>query len=78
MSKRLNIALPESTISRIESVKEMTDAASYTDVIRSALLTYEALVEFVSDGNKFYVKKPDSDQYEPVRFVFDVKSKAAA
>jgi hypothetical protein len=71
-SERLNIVLPKRTVLRIEKLKEQTFAASRTEVIRNALLTYEALVEKVAQGNQFYICKPGDDKYTPVNFVFDV------
>jgi hypothetical protein len=73
--KRLNIVLPMRTVSRIESLKEKTLAASTTEVIRTAILTYEALVEHLADGNKFYVSKSGENKFHPVNFVFDVMPK---
>jgi len=77
-SERLNIVLPKRTVLRIEKLKEQTLAASRTEVIRSALLAYGALVENVAQGNQFYVCKPGDDRYTPVNFVFDVAPAAAA
>lgn len=74
-SKRLNIILPDRTVSRIESIKQTTMASSATDVIRNALLTYEALVEFASEGKKFFMKKDGDPSYIPINFVFDVRLK---
>lgn len=71
--KRLNIVLPEQTIDRINNIKHITAASSVTDVVRTAILTYEALVEFLSEGNKFYLKKEADDNFVPVQFLFDVK-----
>ena len=70
--KRLNLVLPERTIDRIERVRLMTGASSATDTIKSALLTYEALVEFLADGSQFYLKRRDDENYSPVKFMFDV------
>jgi hypothetical protein len=70
--KRLNIVLPMRTVSRIENLKEKTLAASTTEVIRTAILTYEALVEQLADGNRFYVSKSGENKFHPVNFVFDV------
>jgi hypothetical protein len=51
-------------------------ASSATDVIRNALLTYEALVELASEGKKFFVKRDGDPNYVPVNFVFDVRLKS--
>lgn len=71
--KRLNIVLPEQTIDRINNIKNITAASSVTDVVRTAILTYEALVEFLSEGNKFYLKKEADGNFIPVQFLFDVR-----
>jgi hypothetical protein len=71
--KRLNIVLPERTMDRINNVKELTLAPSVTDVIRTAILTYEALAEYAADGNSFFMKKDGDDRLIPVKFLFDVK-----
>jgi len=70
--KRLNLSLPERTIARLEAVKLATAAKSITDVIINAMLTMEALVEFIQGGYKFYVKKDGEDHYQRVNFLFDV------
>ena len=71
--KRLSIILSEQSIKRIDHLKAMTATSSTTDVIKTAVLTYEALAEFLQDGNSFYLKKTDSDQFTPVAFLFDIK-----
>jgi hypothetical protein len=70
---RLNIVLPEQTMERIGKIKDLTSASSVTDVIRTAILTYEALAEFMAEGNKFYLKKEADGSFVPVEFLFDVK-----
>jgi hypothetical protein len=72
-SHRLNIVLPEQTMERISKIKDLTSASSVTDVIRTAILTYEALAEFLAEGNKFYLQREDDGQLIPVQFLFDVK-----
>lgn len=72
--KRLNIVLPERTIERINDVKAATFASSATDVIKNAILSYEALVEYSEKGYKFYLKKDDDNNFSPLHFLFDVKS----
>lgn len=71
-AKRLNLALPERTIERIERIRDLTTASSATDVIKTALLTYEALVEFASEGHKFFVKKSGEQNFTAIKFLFDV------
>jgi hypothetical protein len=73
--KRLNIVLPDRTVARIENIKRTTMASSATDVIKTALLTYEALVEFASEGKKFFIKGDGEHNFIPVNFMFDVQLK---
>jgi hypothetical protein len=76
-SQRVNLVLPMITINRIDRLKDMTSATTTTEVIRSAILSYEALVEHISDGYKFYICKPGEERYHPVNFIFDVLPKEA-
>lgn len=73
--KRLNIILPEQTMARIIKLRQLTAASSVTDVIRTSILTYEALVEYLIDGNTFYLKNDRTDAFTPVNFLFDIKRK---
>jgi hypothetical protein len=73
--KRLNLAFPERTIDRMDKMKALTTASSYTDVIKTALLTYQFLVESASKGDQFFVKHSEQDNYIPVIFAFDVEPK---
>ena len=77
-SKRLNIVLPDRTVARIENIKRATMASSATDVIKNALLTYEALVEYATDGKKFFIKRDGEPNFIPVNFMFDVQLKSAS
>jgi hypothetical protein len=75
--KRLNLVLPERTMERIDKIKQLTSASSYTDVIKAALLSYEALVEFAAENKKFFVKEKGDDRFHPVTFIFDIDRKKA-
>ena len=75
-AKRLNIVLPDQTMDRINTLKDLTQASSVTDVIKAALLTYEALVEFKLNGNDFYLKQENDNNFLPVKFIFDVKRRS--
>lgn len=76
--KRLNIVLPERTVERLNYVKNLTCASSATDVIKSALITYEAVAEHIADGGTFYIKKEGDDRYTPVAFIFEVQHRKTA
>jgi hypothetical protein len=46
---------------RLQRLKERTEAASYAEVIRSALRLFEALVEEHEKGSEFALKRPDGE-----------------
>jgi Arc/MetJ-type ribon-helix-helix transcriptional regulator len=43
--KRRNLTLPDSSIARIASIRERTEAASDSEVVRRALRLYESLLK---------------------------------
>lgn len=50
--KRLNLAMPDRVLQRLDWLQARTDAASHTEVIRQALFVYEQLVERIADGSR--------------------------
>ena len=42
-------------MNRLRALKERTEAASYADVVRSAFLVYERLIDIVDDGQTLKV-----------------------
>ena len=52
---RLNLVLPDKSASRLEKLKELTEASSYTEVIRNAIRLYEAIVMEYEKGNKVQI-----------------------
>jgi hypothetical protein len=61
-SKRLHLALPEGMQDRINTLKEVTQAESQTEVVRNALLVYSALVNEHLRGNDVLVRSPDGKE----------------
>lgn len=74
MNKRVNIALPERSLRRLEELKMRTDASSITEVIKHALMTYESLAEHLSEGVTFTASKPNGETFA-VEFMIDVQKK---
>ena len=74
MTKRINIVLPERSVQRLDTLKDMTEASSVTDVIRQALMTYESLADLISQGITFTGQKPDGETFS-VEFMIDVARK---
>jgi hypothetical protein len=54
--KRLNLAIPERALDRLDWLQKKTDAASHTEVIRQALFVYEQLVSRLSEGSTLMEK----------------------
>lgn len=54
-ASRLNLLLPTKSIERLDRLKEKTEAASYTEVIRNAIRLYEGIVLEYEKGNKVQI-----------------------
>ena len=67
--RRLHLVLPERSARRLDTLMEKTEAASYTDVLKSALRLYEAIVEETEEGNEICVRGPNG-QIRSYRFFF--------
>lgn len=62
---RLNLEVPERVRTRLERVREMSEADSLTEVIRRALMVYDALLTTVhEEGGKVLIRMPDGDERE--------------
>jgi len=75
MTKRVNLALPERTATRLEELKKLTDASSITEVVKHAILTYESIAKHLSNGVTFTATKLDGEALE-VEFMIDVPKKS--
>jgi hypothetical protein len=56
IKRRLNLVIPGRAFERLQWLQGRTDAASHTEVIRSALFTYEILVERLAAGSTLMEK----------------------
>ena len=52
-SKRIQMDMPP----RLKRLQDMTEAASYAEVMKNALRLYEALIEEVEAGNEIMIKR---------------------
>jgi hypothetical protein len=59
---RLTLRLPNSLVERLEHIQEVTHASSLNEVIKNALLFYDALVEERANGNDVYVISPEGEK----------------
>ncbi|HEY5237945.1 MAG TPA: ribbon-helix-helix protein, CopG family [Rhizomicrobium sp.] len=58
---RVQLELPPQAMERLQRLKERTEAASYAEVIRSALRLFEALVEEHEKGSEFSLKRVNGE-----------------
>lgn len=56
-SKRIQMEMPPRSVERLKRLQEVTEAASYAEVMKNALRLYEALIEEVEAGNEIMVKR---------------------
>ena len=49
---------------RLSDLKEVTEAPSYTEVIKNALRLYEDVINEAQEGNKFFLKDKDGNVVE--------------
>lgn len=71
MDKRLNIALPERSVERLQRLQALTGAATASEVIRRAVVTYEGIAEHLNSGATFYMTTRDGETVG-VDFLIDV------
>ena len=58
---RVQLELPESSMERLRTLRERTEASSYAEVMKNSLRLYEALIKEAEGGNQVYVKGRDGD-----------------
>lgn len=56
-SRRIQMDMPPRSVERLKHLQEVTEAASYAEVMKNALRLYEALIEEVEAGNEIMVKR---------------------
>jgi hypothetical protein len=60
--ERLTLRLPKPVYDKLEDLQAATHASSLNDVIKNALLFYDALVQERLKGNDVYVVDPDGEK----------------
>lgn len=69
---RFSLNLPPHTVDRLDALKIRTGASSATEVIKNALVTYEALAGFLESGVTFVGRRPNGEAFD-VEFLIDVQ-----
>ncbi len=60
-NKRVQMDLSQNSFDRLNRVKDMSEAASYTEVMKDALRLYEYVLEQDQEGSKFLVKTANGE-----------------
>jgi hypothetical protein len=63
-TRRVQMELSQSSFDRLNHLKELTEASSYTDVMKDALRLYEYIVQKDSEGTQFLLKSKSGDVSE--------------
>lgn len=61
---RVQLELAEGPYKRLKDLKEITEATTYTEVIKNSLRIYEHFVQKQAEGNKIYIKDKDGNLAE--------------
>ena len=60
-TRRVQMELSQSSFERLNRLKEMIEASSYTEVMKDALRLYEYVVQKDSEGSNFLLKSKNGD-----------------
>jgi len=55
--RRIQMDMPPRSVERLERLRDLTEAASYAEVMRNALRLYEAMIGEVEAGHEILVKR---------------------
>jgi hypothetical protein len=66
---RVQLELADRSFERLLTLKEKTEATSYTEVVKNALRLYENLVQQHDAGKSFYLKDSQGNTTEYEVFV---------
>ena len=56
-SRRIQMDMPPRSVERLKRLQDVTEAASYAEVMKNALRLYGALIEEVEAGHEILVKR---------------------
>jgi hypothetical protein len=57
--RRIQMDMPETSIIRLKRLQEVTEAASYAEVMKNALRLYEAMIQEVDGGADILIRRGD-------------------
>ena len=56
-SKRIQMDMPPRSVERLKRLQDITEAASYAEVMKNALRLYEVIIGEVEAGNEIILKR---------------------
>lgn len=59
---RVQLELPEKSMERLRRLKDLTEASSYAEVAKNALVLYERIMDMHESGDKFLVRDESGKQ----------------
>jgi hypothetical protein len=62
--KRVQLDLTDSSMKRLSDLKETTESASYTEVVKNALRLYEDVINEARAGKTFFLRSPEGNEVE--------------
>lgn len=63
-TRRVQLELPNKSMQRLEKLKDQTEAASYAEVIRNAVMAYSWLIERYENDEKILIKDSSGNTRE--------------
>jgi len=60
-TRRVQMELSPSSFDRLNKVKDLLEASSYTEVMKDALRLLEYVAEEDTEGSKFFIKRKDGE-----------------
>ena len=63
-TRRVQLELPDRSMQKLESLKDQTDAASYAEVIRNAVMAYSWMIERYENDEQLLVRDSSGNTRE--------------
>lgn len=64
LTTRVQLELPEKSMSRLADLKGKTEASSYAEVLKNALRLYESIIKEYEAGSRILIKNKEGDLKE--------------
>jgi len=61
---RVQLELPPTSMARLRELRDKTEAASYSEVLKNALRLYEALIKEAEEGNDLIIRRKSGERAE--------------